>query len=156
MATDLKQVLEQQRVKKKSLEASLVKVEANWERVKTNLANQRAFMTEKEEEESKFYEDIAVARAANKKAPATGNSTEKRCFEQMARLGQEMLALASRATEEVQARIDRVLKKLVEKEADEEKRHAEIDAMAAEILALELASAFLQPKKVLARYPWEF
>ena len=81
VATDPKQVLEQQRLKKKSLEAALVKVEANRERVKTDLANQRAFMTEKEEEESKFYEDVAVARAASKKAAATGNDAEKRRFD---------------------------------------------------------------------------
>ena len=156
VATDPKQVLEQQRLKKKSLEAALMKVEANRERVKTDLANQRAFMTEKEEEESKFYEDVAVARAASKKAAATGNDAEKRRFDQMARLGQDKLALASRAAKEAQTRIDRVLQKLAEMEADEEKHHAEIDAMATEISSLELASAFLRLKKVLAWYPWEF
>lgn len=142
VASDPKQVLEQQRLKKKSLEAALVKVEANRKRVKNDLANQRAFMTVKEEEESKFYEDVVAARATSK-AAAAGNDAEKRRFNQMGRLGQDKVALVSRAAEEAQGRIDRVRQKLEEMEADEEKRHAEIDAMAAKISASELASAFL-------------
>ena len=156
VATDPKQVLEQQRLKKKSLEAALLKVEASRDRVKVDLATQRDYIKAKEAEESKLYDDIFSAREAAKKAAADGNDQEKRRFDQAARLGQDKLGLASKALLEAQARIDRVYKKLEEMEADEQRRHAEVSALTAEISALELASAFLRPKKVLARYPLEF
>ena len=155
-STDPKAKLDQARAKKARFQAELTKKEAQRELFLGDIKNQKTFMQEKEDEEGRFYEEIAAHRAASKIAAAAGNTAEKKRLDALARLGGDQMANASKAAEEAQLRIDNKEKQMDALMGDIERCKAEIGALSVEIMTLELAAAFIRPKSVLPHLPSEF
>lgn len=154
--SESKAKLDQAKTKKARAQADLAKKEAQREVILGDLRTSKAFLKEKEDEENRFYEDVAAHRAASIKARAAGNVEEKKRLDALARLGGDQMANASKAAQEAQLRIDNKEKQLAALVGDIEKSKAEVGVLSVEIMSFELAAAFIRPKSVLPHLPSEF
>ena len=109
-----------------------------------------------EDEENRFYKDVAAHRVASKKAGAACNDKGKRRFDALARLGGDQLSNASKGAQEAQQRINTKEALMAGLERNIEKFKAKVGVLSVEIMPFKLAAAFIPPKNVLLHLPLKF